>query len=137
MATTSQITRTDIIALNRQMIEATGGLFTGKDNLENSVALDYILEAVQSLVFGVDQYPTVVDKAAAIGYHIMTRHIFHDGCKRTGLIACAVMLEQNGYELDLSDMEAAEEFTLATADSKVTLEEFTGWIRQRSIEISA
>ncbi len=118
------------------MIRETGGLYTGQDNLANSGSLDYILDAIQSLYFGVDRYPTIIDKAAVIGYNIITNHVFYDGNKRTGLMASVVMLELNGYELDLSDMKEAELFILKTANSETTLEDFTDWITQKSVKIA-
>ena len=132
------LTRDDVVALNREAITQSGGTFAGTENLENASALDYILEEVWTVRFGVDRYPSIAEKAAAIGFHIITRHVFHDGCKRTGLQACGAFLLINGYDFNFEPIEETIRFTLQTADSSSgqTLEEFTAWVVSRSTPIT-
>src|SRR5579871_1613355 len=95
------LTREQIVDINYLMYEETGGEFNGDDNLKEPGTLDYILDAVQALVMGYDPYPTVIDKAAAIGWRIITGHVFWDGNKRTGIEVCRVFLRLNGYDMRL------------------------------------
>jgi death-on-curing protein len=100
--------------------------------------LDYILDAIQGASFGgFDRYPTIFDKAAAVGYHIITRHVFPDGNKRTGTQVCYIILRANGYEMALEPIDEVEDFILRVADSTqgIDLEAFTDWIRARTMLI--
>ena len=126
------LTRADLGVINRAHCEDTGGLHDGGENLANPDSLEYILEAIQGSLFGVERYPSIVEKAAALGFHIITRHVFRDGNKRTGLDACAIFLELNGFEMALAPHDEVLRKTLDVAASQVTLEDFTQWLRQRT-----
>ena len=78
-------TLTQVVEVNRRMIAMSGGYFYPPDNLQNRDPLAYILDAVQYPVFGVHLFPTLMEKAAALGYEIIASHVFFDGNKRTGI----------------------------------------------------
>jgi len=113
-------------------IEASDGLFLGSDNLANANTLDYVLEEIQSIRFGVDLFPGAIEKASAIGFKIITGHVFHDGNKRVGLLACYNFLDINGYEMSLEPHEEILRFTLSVAKGEVEIDEYTEWVRQRT-----
>ena len=129
------LTHEEIVFVNALMIEWTGGLSTGDENLLNPGSLDYILGACQGSYFGLDLYPTVIGKAVAIAERIMTAHVFHDGNKRTAMEVCRLMLERNGYHLQL-DLEESLAVALQVAKKQITLEEFTLWITKRATPLT-
>lgn len=45
---------------------------------------------------GEDLYPTLCEKAARLGYEVITQHPFVDGNKRTGLALMLVLLREGG-----------------------------------------
>jgi death-on-curing family protein len=47
--------------------------------------------------FGQDAYPTLVEKAAALFHSLIANHPFHDGNKRTAVLAFDIFLVANGY----------------------------------------
>jgi len=49
-----------------------------------------------------DLYPTVIDKAVALGFSIIMNHPFGDGNKRTGHAAMETFLILNGLEISAS-----------------------------------
>lgn len=53
--------------------------------------------------FGEDAYPTILDKAVALFHSLNSNHPFHDGNKRTAIIALDDFLVANGYIQDLSN----------------------------------
>lgn len=55
---------------------------------------------------GVDAYPTLAGKAAALTHSVVTSHALVDGNKRLGLLALVVFLGINNMVLNLSDDEA-------------------------------
>ncbi|MGW4771446.1 type II toxin-antitoxin system death-on-curing family toxin [Nocardia sp. NPDC004278] len=50
-------------------------------------------------VFGVDPYPELFDKAAALLHSLARNRALIDGNKRTAFLAAALMLERNGVVL--------------------------------------
>lgn len=91
------------------MIAEFGGIFfNGDRNLADPGPLEHVLEEIQGSLFGHEAYPTFFDKAAAIRWRIITRHVLHDGNKRTGMEACRLFLELNSYAMridyDVVDM---------------------------------
>lgn len=115
-----------ICEINRRMVEEFGGLFIPPDNLLNLDALEYILDAVKSSLFGT--YSTLKEKAAAIAYHIISRHVFHDGNKRTGSHIAWEFLRANGVNLFIEP--SVVELTVAVAKKEATQEELLRWLRE-------
>ncbi|MEA3396180.1 MAG: type II toxin-antitoxin system death-on-curing family toxin [Chloroflexota bacterium] len=126
-------TRGDIIGLNRYHIEHTGGLYQGIENLLNPGSLEWVLDAIQYPLFGVDLYPTLVAKAALLTWAIIGGHIFHDGNKRTGAAILQIFLRQNGYDITASDDELIEVALKVAEGSEenFTVEDLTQWIGSR------
>jgi death on curing protein len=58
------LTKTDIIRINHATVEEHGGNFVPPSNLLHEPNLDYLLEAVQSEMFGEPLYPEIADKVA-------------------------------------------------------------------------
>lgn len=137
--TRQTLTLSDIVEIDRQAIKEFGGLFLdADDNLVNPGSLEYILEAIWGSMFGVEPYPTIVEKAAAIGWTIMAKHVFHDGNKRTGMLACQIFLELNGYDMQIAlDAPDQEALTISegVAKQEIDISEFTRWVEQRTKKI--
>ena len=75
-------------------------------------------------VFGIDAYPTVWDKAAALLHSLVTTQALVDGNKRAGWAACWLLLGLNGIHVSAElDVDAAEEFVLAIAADEMTWED--------------
>jgi death-on-curing protein len=55
--------------------------------------------------FGEDAYPTILEKAVALFHSLNSNHPFHDGNKRTAIIALDDFLVANGYIQDLGNAE--------------------------------
>jgi death-on-curing protein len=83
---------------------------------------------------GVDLYPTLVEKAAALGFSLTSNHGFVDGNKRVGFAAMDVFLRLNGYKIAAA-VDDAEAVSLGVADHKVTRDEYTEWVRQHIVPI--
>lgn len=74
-----------------------------------------MLERPKTVLFGEEQYPSIVEKACCY-YHSIARggHIFHNGNKRTALTVFVTFLDVNGYEFTMTN-DDAEEFTVYLA----------------------
>lgn len=131
--TCETLTISDIVEINRRMIAEFGGIFfEGDNNLANPGSLEHALEEIQGSLFGQNLYPSIIEKAAVLGWRIIVNHIFHDGNKRTGMEACRLFLDLNGYtmRIDLDVVAVA----IAVAEDKMQIDGFTQWVEQRSIK---
>lgn len=130
------LTDAEIIEINRIMVTEFGGLPFAEQtlNLHNPESLYYLVDAIQGSVFGQEIFPTIFEKAAAFPWHIITRHTFNDGNKRTGMEACRAFLELNGYALRMD--EGVIGIALWIAEGKVTQEELVEWVKECSTPLS-
>lgn len=84
---------------------------------------------------GVEVYPSLHEKAAALTLSLVTNHPLIDGNKRLGFMGLAVFLRINGYRLTATD-ESAYNFILAIASGELReIEEVANWIKA-NMEIS-
>ncbi len=130
------LTKQQIIRLNKATIEAHGGNYMPPHNFLHEPNLDYLLEVVQTEMFGVELYPKTTDKAAVYCYNIICNHIFTDGNKRTGLASAQVFLNLNGFDLakSITD-EILTNFIIKVASGQSSLEECREWFEQNAVEV--
>lgn len=125
-------TRADIVRLNHRHLDNAGEEFIGADNLLNEDSLEWVLEAIQHPLFGVDRYPTLTEKAARLAWTIIRGHVFFDGNKRTGMSALEALLRMQGYGLAAGKEEMKEvALRVAGARGSYTFDEFVEWIRNK------
>jgi death-on-curing protein len=76
-------------------MDATGGLMGIRDlgALESAIAQPYMT------FDGNELYPSLAEKAAALGFSLIQNHPFADGNKRTGHAVMEGYLVANGYEI--------------------------------------
>jgi death-on-curing protein len=117
------LTLNEVLEVHRQVMAQSGGA----EGLMHLPALESALAQPQMTFGGEDLYPTLVDKAAALGYTLIKKHPCIDGNKRTGHAAMEVFQVLNGYELRAA-VDAQEQVILRVAASEVDREEFTTWI---------
>ncbi len=78
-------------------------------------------------IFGEEQFPTIIDKAAALLHSVAYHHLFGDGNKRTAHGAMVMFLEANGYTFTADDTTASA-FILEIAQGKHEVEAVSTWI---------
>jgi death-on-curing protein len=81
---------------------------------------------------GEELYPTIVEKAAALGHSLIQNHPFVDGNKRTGHAAMEVFLIPNGFEIDAT-VDEQEQVILAVAAGDLKRDVFTDWLRRHIV----
>ncbi|MDJ0567807.1 MAG: type II toxin-antitoxin system death-on-curing family toxin [Pleurocapsa sp. MO_192.B19] len=77
---------------------------------------------------GNDLYPTLIDKAATLGFAIIANHPFVDGNKRTGHAAMAIFLAINSFEIN-AGIEEQEQIISAIAAGELKRDDFVTWLR--------
>ena len=104
----------EVIELHRRIVEESGGI----QGIRDFGALESVLAQPRMSFGGQDLYPTVVEKAAALGSSIVQNHPFLDGNKRVGHASMEVMLVLNGFELS-APIEEQEAIVLSLAAGEV------------------
>jgi len=122
------LTLSEVLEVHRQVMAQTGGA----EGLIHLPALESALAQPQMIFGGEDLYPTLADKAAALGYALIQNHPFLDGNKRTGHAAMEVFLVLNGYEIRAA-VDEQEHMILQVAASELDREAFTAWLRTRVV----
>jgi len=115
-----------ICEVNRRMIDQFGGFFQPPDNLLNLDSLKYVLDITALPLCGFYLYPTLKEKAAAIAHQIISRHIFHDGNKRTATSIAWEFLRSNGMPVFIE--QSILGLTEAIAQRVATYEELLAWL---------
>ena len=114
-----------VLFIHSRLIQSTGGAHGIRD-------LSMLLSALgrpQATFDGNDLYDDLFSKAASLLDSLIRNHPFVDGNKRTAITAAALFMKLNGFSLVVSNEEMAR-FTLACAQSKVTLEEISAWLQK-------
>lgn len=112
-----------IKALHQIMAEATGGSVGVRDEglLESAV------EGAYATFGGSELYPSLEEKAAKIGYSLISNHAFVDGNKRIGVFVMLCFLELNGKHIEASDEDVIA-LGLGTADGSMKQDDVLKWI---------
>ena len=84
---------------------------------------------------GEELYPTIVEKASALGFSLIQNHPFVDGNKRAGHAAMETFLMFNGYEIS-ANVDEQVEIILGVASGKVDRVDFTEWLKNHVVELS-
>ena len=79
------------------------------------------------VVFGQAQFPTLIDKAAALMHSLAAHHLFVDGNKRTAMRAAQYFLELNGCSV-VWDENEVQQYLLEVAQSQHPVEEVADWL---------
>jgi len=90
------LTLGEVVELHRRLVAQSGGAA----GIRDLGLLESALAQPRATFDGHDLHPTVVDKAAALGFALVANHPFVDGNKRVGHAAMEVFLALNGFEID-------------------------------------
>ncbi len=118
------LTLSEALELHRRIIGQSGGAL----GVLNLGGLESALAQPRMTFEGRDLYPSLVDKAAALGHSLIQNHPFLDGNKRTGHAAMEVFLFLNGFEIQ-SSVDEQETIVLQVASGEMNREEFAAWLR--------
>ena len=72
--------------------------------------------------------------AAAYGWGLATSHSYRDGNKRIAFLAMAILLELNGYRLEVSESDVVQ-VMLGVAAKRITERELGKWLRDHLVPL--
>ena len=112
------------LEIHRRKIERFGGTHGVRDQglLEAALAQSW-----QSFA-GIELYPSLEEKAARLGYEIITQHPFADGNKRTGAALIGVLLRANGVRFKPRSADYIS-IVVAVASSAAGYEDLLEFVR--------
>lgn len=84
---------------------------------------------------GVELFPGLLVKAAALAHSLATTHPFVDGNKRTAFMAAGFVLELNGYAVE-ADEDDEVEVMLALAQQQLSLKQFAAWLEAHAVPLT-
>ena len=112
-----------VLLLHKLITEETGG----DPDVRDLALLDSALESAFQTFDGKELYPTKEEKAARIGFSLISNHAFVDGNKRIGMYILLTFLETNGIKIRPTNDEVAR-VGLAVADGKMKYDDLLKWI---------
>ena len=114
--------------LHQLMAEATGGSV----GVRNEGLLDSAIEGAFATFDGVELYPSKEEKAAKLGYSLISNHAFVDGNKRIGVYVMLSFLELNGIHIEATDKDVVS-LGLGVADGSMEQKDILDWIHKHKI----
>jgi len=124
------LTLSEILNLHQQLIKTSGG----DQGIRDIGGLESAIAQPRMTFDGEDLYPTIVEKAVALGFSIIKNHPFIDGNKRTGYAAMEVFLVLNGFEIDASVNEQ-ETVILETASGELNRGDLESWVNSHLMKL--
>lgn len=123
-----RFSREKVKLLHQLMAEATGGSVGVRDE----ELLDSAIEGAFATFDGVELYPSKEEKAAKLGYSLISNHAFVDGNKRIGVYVMLSFLELNGIHIEAADEDVVS-LGLGVADGSMEQKDILDWIHKHKI----
>ena len=93
------LSKRQILMLHSMLMEQSGGM----KGLRDEGLLDSAIHLPLQTIGGQELYPTILEKAARLGYGLIHNHPFVDGNKRIGTHAMLVFLDINNVVVTYED----------------------------------
>jgi death-on-curing protein len=118
-----------VIFIHERILGQSGGA----SGIRSLSGLESAMSQPKATVGGIDAYPTLAEKAAALCYSLCSNHPFVDGNKRVAHAAMETFLLLNGSEIQCS-VDAQEEVMLGVAAGTLSREELLAWLTAHIIQ---
>jgi len=119
------LTLGEVVDLHRRLLQATGNV----SGIRDFSALESAIAQPKATFGGVDLYPAIIEKAAALAVSLVQGHPFVDGNKRVGHAAMETFLVLNGTEID-APVGDQERLMLDLAAGRIGRNHLIDWLRQ-------
>ena len=117
-----------VLLLHQLMAEATGGDVGVRDE----ALLESAIENIYATFDGAELYPSKEEKAARLGFSLISNHAFVDGNKRIGIYVMLLFLELNGIKIEATNDEVIE-LGLSVAAGTADYDKILSWINKHKI----
>lgn len=120
------LSKRQILLLHSMLVAQSGGM----DGLRDEGLLDAAINMPLQTFGGQELYPTILEKAARLGYGLIRNHPFLDGNKRIGTHAMLVFLDINNITLSYEDEDLISTI-LHVAAGAMDCNAFLEWLKAR------
>jgi death-on-curing protein len=117
------LTVDEVLVIYEGVMQRSGGAI----GIRDLGALESAVAQPRMAFGGADLYPSLSEKATALGFSLIQNHPFVDGNKRTGHAATEVFLILNGYEIHATEDEQYDAI-MAVAAGQMKRETFAAWL---------
>ncbi len=117
-----------VLLLHQLMAEATGG----DAGVRDEALLESAVENIYATFDGQELYPSKEEKAARLGFSLISNHAFVDGNKRIGIYIMLSFLEINGIRME-ADNDEVIALGLTVADGSSNYQDVLDWIYKHEI----
>ena len=124
----TKFSREKVLLLHQLIAQETGG----EVGLRDQSLLDAALAAAFAGVADREFYPSKEEKAARLGFDLISNHAFLDGNKRIGMYVMLTFLEANGIGVEADNEEVAS-VGLAIASGTMPYEALLDWVRNHIV----
>lgn len=118
------LSKRQILLLHSMLVAQSGGM----DGLRDEGLLDAAINMPLQTFGGQELYPTILEKAARLGYGLIRGHPFLDGNKRIGTHAMLVFLDINNITLSYEDEDLIS-MILHVAAGAMDCNAFLEWLK--------
>jgi death on curing protein len=125
------ITKNIILYFYDQLIQTYGGTF----GIRDEKLLDSALQQPRATYEGKYLHESLMEMAAAYGYHLCNNHPFIDGNKRIALVTMDVFLQRNGFEIVASEKETYK-IMIQLSVGKLSKEDLTTWLKKHTSRLN-
>lgn len=123
-----KLTKEQILMIHNELIRETGGSV----GLRDEGLLDSALSVPFQGFGDVDNFPSLQQKGARLGYGLICNHAFVDGNKRIGAHIMLLFLSLNGIELEYTQEELSD-LILNVAAGKLQFEDMVKWVIKHQV----
>ena len=120
-----------VLLLHKLISDETGGSVGVRDR----GLLESAIESAYQTFDGAELFPSKEEKAAKLGFSLISNHAFVDGNKRIGMYVMLSFLEMNGIPISPSD-EAVINVGLSVASGKMNYDDLLDWIKNERSKTS-
>ncbi|OQY46366.1 MAG: death-on-curing protein [Anaerolineaceae bacterium 4572_78] len=124
------LTLDEVLEIYHQVMTHSGGWV----GIRNIGLLESALVQPLMTFGGQYLYPTLIEKASALGFSLIKNHPFLDGNKRIGHAAMEIFLVLNSHEIQ-AGVDEQEKVILDVATGNLSREEFTSWLQNHVIKL--
>jgi death-on-curing protein len=125
---TRYLTPQEVLFIHARLIATTGG----EHGIRDLGLLESAVARPQATFDGVDLYPDLFLKTAALIESLSQNHPFVDGNKRTAITAAALFLRLNGTILQTTN-EELERFTMMVVGERPSLATIAAWFEANCV----
>ena len=122
-----KLSKEKVLLLHQLIAEETGGSVGVRD----VGLLESALNNAYATFGGEELYKTKEEKAASLGFSLISNHAFVDGNKRIGIFVLITFLEINGIDIECTDEDLIK-VGLGVADGSFSDEDLLDWIIDHS-----